>query len=113
MLGRILDFFRERQYSRGLGGVADLPRDEVRDFLDNGYPLLVRSSNVGMAQYHPEEEVLMVEFHSSNTAYLYYDVSRREAEDFARARSKGGWVALVLKGPHPIDHPLKPYTQIR
>lgn len=87
--------------------------DEVREFLEEGAPLFVYSSNVGMAQYYPDDEKMMVEF-LNGYAYVYSNVSAAEALDFAKAHSKGIWVWDHLRGRGPKGTPpKKPYVRIK
>src|SRR5947207_659628 len=82
---------REPPPKRGTGSAGVIPSDEVEAFLDHGAPLLVSSSKVGMAQYFPADQKLMVEY-LDGKAWLYDPISRAKAEAFARAPSKGTWV---------------------
>jgi hypothetical protein len=70
--------------------------DEVYEFLMEGAPLFVHSSNVAMAQYYPEDEKLQIEF-LNGSAYLYSPVSMELAQKFAEAHSKGIWVWSNLR----------------
>lgn len=93
-------------------GKEKIPSDEVEAFLQGVEPLFVLSSNVGMVQYHPEDQKLMVEFLSGG-AYLYSNVSLNEARSFATAQSKGGWVwdHLRVRGSKTAHR--KPFVKIK
>lgn len=123
-LPRILDTLRGRRRpalparkggSRGTGGPA-LDEEEVTDFL-LGELLFVSSSNVAAAQYHPATGQLMVEFlakaRTPASAYLYDNVSEAEAENLARAGSKGGWIWDHLRVRGSATAHRKPFRQLR
>lgn len=88
-----------------------IPRDEVDEFVNGGYPLFVHSSNVRMAQYFPQDQKMMVEY-GEGAAYLYSGVTQHEALSFAQAQSKGTWVwdHLRVRGSRTAHK--KPYVKI-
>lgn len=85
-------------------------RDKIDAFLHFGQWLPVESTNVKALQYNPEKSELIVEFLNGGI-YQYQNVSIREAESFARAYSKGGWVwdHLRLRGKGNFWAFRKPY----
>lgn len=93
-----------------------MPSKDVEGFIYDGDLIYVNSSNVLAAQYHPEVNKMMVEFHggksSGYSAYLYSNVSIDEAISFAQAQSKGAWVwdHLRVRGSRTAHK--KPYTKI-
>ncbi len=84
------------------------PKDAIEAFLDFGEWLPMASSNVAGAQYEPDAERLTIEF-KDGSFYQYQMVSRTEAESFARAGSKGGWVWDNLRVRGKIYAYRKPY----
>lgn len=76
-----------------------MPASEVRAFVYEEAPLTVHSTNVRLAQYFPQDQKMMVEFHSGH-AYLYNGVTIDEAIGFANAQSKGGflWDTFRVRG---------------
>ncbi len=102
----LFDFFRRAKKprpkaSRGSqGGI--ITGDEIQDFLENEALLFVTSTSHAAAQYFPDANKLMIEYQDGH-AYLYSDVSPREAEDYARAPSKGIWGVENLIGRENLD----------
>lgn len=64
---------------------------DVAAFLAGTAELPVTSSNVRSARYDPLRGVLSVTYKNATT-YSYGNVSVYEAEGFANAPSKGGWL---------------------
>lgn len=98
---------------RGIG------EDEAKAFLEEGHPLFVQSSNVTMLQYHPADQILMIEYRNGRS-YLYSNISRSDALSVLRALRKGVWVWDQLRGeiqraaPNIAGLPgLKPYHRLR
>lgn len=85
---------------------------EVAEFVYEGQPLFVNSSNVAMAQYHKDASKMMVEF-LDGSAYLYSNISEAEAISFAQAQSKGIWVWSTLRVRGSKTAHRKPYQKIR
>lgn len=88
-------------------------RDKIDAFLYFGQWLPVESTNVAALQYNPEKSELTVEYKNGGI-YQYQNVSIREADSFARAMSKGGWVwdHLRLRGKGNFWAFRKPYQFI-
>ena len=98
---------------RGTGSSKFVGEDEVAAFLRGDELLLVQSSNVAAAQYHPDDDKLMIEY-LDGSAWLYGPgVSVRMAEDFARARSKGTWVWDNIKVRGTVSQHQVPAVKLR
>ena len=92
--------------------VQIVPADQVSRFLYEGAVFPVFSTNVEMAQYDHEKNVLIITF-KGGSQYAYSNVSLQEAIGFAQAGSKGGWVwsNLRIRGTS-LGH-RKPYKKVR
>lgn len=88
-----------------------LSGDVVEDFVENEQPLFVNSSNVVLFQYFKDVQKLLVEF-KGGKSYLYDNVSKTEAIEFATAQSKGGavWDLLRVRGSRTAHK--KPYRRV-
>jgi hypothetical protein len=69
---------------------------EFDDFLNKGKWMAVTSSNVELAAYDLELEILRIQYREG-AVYAYQPVSYREALDFAQASSKGKWIWTNLR----------------
>jgi KTSC domain-containing protein len=89
----------------------NLTGQEVEDFVENEQPLLVHSSNVSLMQYFKDVQKLLVEFHNG-ASYLYDNVTKSEALQFATYQSKGGavWDLLRVRGSRTAHK--KPYRKL-
>lgn len=85
--------------------------DVVEGFVNGDY-LPVHSSNLAAAQYHKEDQKLMIEF-LSGSAYLYSGVTEQEAIEFAQAQSKGNFVWTSLRRRGSKTGHKKPYVRLR
>jgi hypothetical protein len=98
---------------------VEIPDDDMAAFLKGEQPLFVLSSNVGAAiQYFPDDHKMSVEYHGGREdqrAYLYDNISVAEAEDFARAGSKGRWVwsNIRVRGKGNAHLTQKPFVRLR
>jgi len=97
---------------RSEAGHAEIPVDEVQDFLTGGQPLFVHSTNVAMAQYFPEDQKMMIEY-KNGAAYLYSSISESDAKSFAYAPSKGSWVWSTLRSRGSKTAHKRPYVRLR
>lgn len=81
-----------------------LTGNEVEDFVLNGKPFPVHSSNVAGFKYDLKRQVLTVSFLAKRGrpggVYEYYDVTPQEAIHMAKALSKGSavWDTLRIRG---------------
>jgi len=95
----------------------NLSPSQATEFVYDGQPLFVHSSNVSMFQYFPEDRKLMVEFLGKGgrppSAYMYSNVTEEEAIEAVQSHSKGGfcWDVLRVRGSK-TEHK-KPYQRIR
>lgn len=78
---------------------------EVEEFLYDGEPLFVHSSNVALAVYHVADEKLNIEY-LDGASWMYSPIPFAKAKDFAEAHSKGIWVwdHLRVRGPDGDGH---------
>jgi len=90
----------------------ELGKGYIQDFVYDAQPMFVYSSNISLLQYFIEEEKMMVEFHNGS-AYLYSNVSEREAIEFMMAASKGQilWTLFRVRGSRTAHK--KPYRRIK
>ncbi len=56
------------------------------------------SSVIAWMVYDPATQVLEMEYRGGRGVYRYFDVSRREWEEFMRAPSKGTYLNTTFKG---------------
>jgi KTSC domain len=72
------------------------PRTPLADFLTMGKWLAVTSTNVAQIAYSLDEQTLFVQFHPGKNdpspRYWYKPINAKQAQQFALAPSKGGWV---------------------
>lgn len=75
--------------------------------------MTVSSSNVAAAQWDEERQVMTIEFHDGSF-YEYAHITAGDAESFADAPSKGGWVWDVLRVRGTVFgfNPDHPYTHL-
>lgn len=55
------------------------------------------SSNIASIRYEEQQQILEVTFHNGGT-YQYFDIPSHVAADFAKAESKGAYLAASIKG---------------
>lgn len=89
----------------------NVPADEAEDFIYGGQILHVNSSNLTAAQYHPETQQMMIEYHDG--AYLYSNVTPQEALQFVQAQSKGGFIWSVFRVRGSKTAHKKPFVRLR
>ena len=86
---------------------------EFHDFIYNGKPVYVHSSNVVACQYFLEAKQMAVVYGKAgdSSTYLYDNVSKEEAILFMKAPSKGifVWTFLRVRGSKTAHH--KPYRK--
>lgn len=91
----------------------DYADDPISKFLHQKYVLQVISSNVDLAKYDWEEQILYIRY-TNGDRWRYKQVSQLEAERFVLAGSKGDWlwsnVRVRGKGnKHLHKKPAEPY----
>ena len=85
---------------------------EISEFVYEGQPLFVHSSNVAMAQYFKESKQIMVEY-LDGEAWMFGNFSEQEAIAFAQAQSKGVFVWDVIRIRGTKHGHKKPATKLR
>ena len=91
----------------------ELSKEAAEDFM-NGEILFVHSTNVVAAQYFPDAEKMMIEY-KGGAAYMYSNISKREAWIFLQAESKGSftWTYLRVRGKGNSKKFKKPFVKLR
>ena len=93
-----------------------LTETEHDAFLEKAKPIYVHSSNVLAVQWWKESNQMAVVYKGDNGkaggTYLYQNVSRREAELFLAAPSKGSWIWDHLRFRGSKTAHRKPYAKI-
>lgn len=116
IIGRARDLFRRREVVRGNFrgsqfddriGTRQLAPGQIdpRDTTHNTETLSAASSNVRVAVYYPDAEILHITFHSGAT-YEYRNINRNVWRTYQAARSKGQWVWLILRR-NPTRYPYR------
>lgn len=120
-IGRARDLFRRREIVRGnfrgsrfddqpgRGRQVTPGQIDPRDTSRTTEVVQAASSNVRVAVYYPDANILHITFHSGAT-YEYLNINENVWRTYKVARSKGQWVWLILRR-NPTKYPYRRISQ--